>query len=567
MMAYYTKTNNTINTVYNDYLHIETSLDQYKLYWKSLNEQRQDGLLCDAVIQCRGTTYPAHKCVLASASPYFKALFTSPFCISSNIQVAKLDQFSEKSIALLLDVIYGHVNIETSNVAEMLRLADFLQYDWLLNQLVESIRVTLDESNCFSWYEIAKMGGIDKLSLLAESYIRINYEKLLAMDEYRHLALSIERDCFFDKEIVFYCSYKSFYVIDEQKRSCVKYKNGPCCVSDIQPVLDHMNALQDFDIVSCFAYKKELYVVTCFEDSIPALSSGETNIEIYTYKQLYERYSLVYRLKQFDILYDKHLFREYVKSDDLASWRAEHGGFVLQQAIYDNRHSVYFLFASNKVDEVVIKKFSLLQGCWAENYIRLHVQVDETKFQFVECNELGFILVLGLELVYRLEDFDFRNRECSDVCELNIKPNKESIFYEPVNGMWNCVSLRGEVYYFGLFHIADTTHTAKLCVLKLNTTTLSWDHLNEYDVAGCLTNAFYCQGKLFVVLSSNKYGDEYCCCSDKVCELAHYKPEEVFETVFHYDPDMDSLSPTTMQLPNSEFKHYRAFTVPAHVLM
>lgn len=40
---------------------------------------RETGLLSDATLEADGKSYPAHKVILALASDYFKALFTSGF--------------------------------------------------------------------------------------------------------------------------------------------------------------------------------------------------------------------------------------------------------------------------------------------------------------------------------------------------------------------------------------------------------------------------------------------------------------------------------------------------------
>ena len=75
MMEYLPLT--TINAVCNNLSNIETTQEQYKLMWRSLNEQRKEGQFCDVVIKCKESAFYAHKCVLASISSYFATLFTS----------------------------------------------------------------------------------------------------------------------------------------------------------------------------------------------------------------------------------------------------------------------------------------------------------------------------------------------------------------------------------------------------------------------------------------------------------------------------------------------------------
>ena len=42
---------------------------------RELNEQRTDGYLCDVIVCVDEDRIPAHRCVLAAASPYFHSMF------------------------------------------------------------------------------------------------------------------------------------------------------------------------------------------------------------------------------------------------------------------------------------------------------------------------------------------------------------------------------------------------------------------------------------------------------------------------------------------------------------
>ena len=108
----------TISQVSNNLSKIEITQEQYKLMWRSLNEQRKEGQFCDIVIKCKESAFYAHKCVLASISSYFATLFTS-LLATENEQVANLHQFPEKCIELLLEIIYNQANVETTDLVEM----------------------------------------------------------------------------------------------------------------------------------------------------------------------------------------------------------------------------------------------------------------------------------------------------------------------------------------------------------------------------------------------------------------------------------------------------------------
>merc|ERR1740124_2081499 len=142
----------TVHTVCRNLCQVETPQTQYKAYWRNLNEQRQEGLLCDVVVQSGTRSYHAHKCILAAASPYFKAVFSSPMlhvnACNSKQEVVDFDLYSAQTVQLLLDIIYGvneEVGDDSADFSDLLKLAEFLQYDWLISILVDSIRSTIDD--------------------------------------------------------------------------------------------------------------------------------------------------------------------------------------------------------------------------------------------------------------------------------------------------------------------------------------------------------------------------------------------------------------------------------------
>ena len=51
---------------------------------RSLDELRNQALLCDVHLVAEGATFPAHRVVLAAASPYFQAMFTGGIQGESN---------------------------------------------------------------------------------------------------------------------------------------------------------------------------------------------------------------------------------------------------------------------------------------------------------------------------------------------------------------------------------------------------------------------------------------------------------------------------------------------------
>ncbi|XP_061871166.1 zinc finger and BTB domain-containing protein 7A isoform X3 [Colius striatus] len=93
----------------------------------SLNEQRNNGLLCDVVILVEGQEFPTHRSVLAACSQYFKKLFTSGLVVDQQ-NVYEIDFVSADALSALLDFAYtATLTVSTSNVNDILNAATLLE--------------------------------------------------------------------------------------------------------------------------------------------------------------------------------------------------------------------------------------------------------------------------------------------------------------------------------------------------------------------------------------------------------------------------------------------------------
>ncbi|XP_061457077.1 zinc finger and BTB domain-containing protein 7A [Rhineura floridana] len=93
----------------------------------SLNEQRNNGLLCDVVILVEGQEFPTHRSVLAACSQYFKKLFTSGLVVDQQ-NVYEIDFVSADALSSLLEFAYtATLTVSTSNVSEILNAAKLLE--------------------------------------------------------------------------------------------------------------------------------------------------------------------------------------------------------------------------------------------------------------------------------------------------------------------------------------------------------------------------------------------------------------------------------------------------------
>uniref|UniRef100_A0A8C9KBM1 BTB domain-containing protein n=1 Tax=Panthera tigris altaica TaxID=74533 RepID=A0A8C9KBM1_PANTA len=103
----------------------------------SLNEQRQDGLLCDVLLVVQEHEYRTHRAVLAACSKYFKKLFTAG-ALASQPYVYEIDFVQPEALAAILDFAYtSTLTITASNVKHILNAARMLEIQCIVNVCLE----------------------------------------------------------------------------------------------------------------------------------------------------------------------------------------------------------------------------------------------------------------------------------------------------------------------------------------------------------------------------------------------------------------------------------------------
>uniref|UniRef100_A0A4W3JKW6 Zinc finger and BTB domain-containing protein 7C n=1 Tax=Callorhinchus milii TaxID=7868 RepID=A0A4W3JKW6_CALMI len=93
----------------------------------SLNEQRQNGLLCDVVLIVKDQEYRTHRSVLAACSKYFKTLFTAD-TLADQHSVYEIDFVTPEALSAILEFAYtSTLTISPSDVKDILSAAQLLE--------------------------------------------------------------------------------------------------------------------------------------------------------------------------------------------------------------------------------------------------------------------------------------------------------------------------------------------------------------------------------------------------------------------------------------------------------
>ncbi|XP_060872936.1 ring canal kelch homolog [Metopolophium dirhodum] len=159
-------------------------------FFEVLQCLRNEEVLCDIRLETDdGTIVCAHKVVLVSACPYFRAMFTS-FSEGAKY-VVNIRELDSNILQLLIDYIYtGKIMVTEQNVMDLLPASVLLQLDYIRDVCVEFLKKQLNLSNCLGIKEFADFYNCMDLLSSSEEYIKTHFLKFIETDEF--LSLSSE---------------------------------------------------------------------------------------------------------------------------------------------------------------------------------------------------------------------------------------------------------------------------------------------------------------------------------------------------------------------------------------
>ncbi|XP_026526672.1 kelch-like protein 28 [Notechis scutatus] len=191
---------------------------------QGLNLLRQHHELCDVILRVGDVKIHAHKVVLASISPYFKAMFSGNLSEKENSEV-EFQCIAEAALQAIVEYAYtGTVFISQDTVESLLPAANLLQIKLVLKECCTFLESQLDPGNCIGISRFAETYGCHDLYSAANKYICHNFEDVCQTEEFFELTHSeldeiVSNDCLnvVTEEMVFY-ALESWIKYDVQER-------------------------------------------------------------------------------------------------------------------------------------------------------------------------------------------------------------------------------------------------------------------------------------------------------------------------------------------------------------
>lgn len=156
--------------------------------FSSMDALRKDKVLCDVLLCAEGEEFPCHKVVLASCSPYFKAMFTTAMAEKEQHRVP-VNNVGASELRTLLDFVYtSTVGITDTNVETLLSAANYLQVTRLKDACCRFLEARLDETNCLGVYQLADRCACAHLEAKAQRLACKYFEKVIWHEEFLELS-------------------------------------------------------------------------------------------------------------------------------------------------------------------------------------------------------------------------------------------------------------------------------------------------------------------------------------------------------------------------------------------
>ncbi len=150
------------------------------------DQARKDGTFCDVTLLIGPGKFEikAHRMMLASASVFFRTMFTSDFkeLTQKEVELPEIDAGTMKEI---MNFIYtGNIALKNGNIEHITHAANFLEMSKLLGECTKYLTEIIDYDNCIELLEFADHLGNDKLKSNAKKYFIENHSQISAKNLY-----------------------------------------------------------------------------------------------------------------------------------------------------------------------------------------------------------------------------------------------------------------------------------------------------------------------------------------------------------------------------------------------
>ncbi len=153
-----------------------------------LAAQRAAGTFCDVELKAQENRIPAHKNVLASATPYFDAMFSRQF-EETNARLVEVKDVSFVGLKNVVDYIYtAKIKITFKNIEDILPAAHMLQMTDLVEECIEWMLCRITKNSCFNFLQFAEKYNIETIEDAITDFVLENFKAVSETKEFTEIS-------------------------------------------------------------------------------------------------------------------------------------------------------------------------------------------------------------------------------------------------------------------------------------------------------------------------------------------------------------------------------------------
>ncbi len=153
-----------------------------------LASQRNSDTLCDVKLKVEGKVIPAHRAVLAAASPFFHGMFTADFKERED-KIVVLNDITSEALNMVVDCIYTF-KIELTNemLPGILAASHMLQIGDIVEQCKKHMTENISDQSCLTFMALAEKYDFTDLAEKANEFIPANFIDIRKTPEFTKLS-------------------------------------------------------------------------------------------------------------------------------------------------------------------------------------------------------------------------------------------------------------------------------------------------------------------------------------------------------------------------------------------
>lgn len=195
-----------------------------------MNQLRKDEQLCDITFKIGCETFRAHRVVVASVSPYLRAMFTCGMKESTQDEI-ELRDIEPQAMSALINYAYtGEVLVTVDNVQDLLPAAGILQLKELKEACCAFLSDHMDTSNCLGIKQFADLHSCPELLKKANRFIIRKFMDITTHEEFLQLPQPVLKEVLennhlhVDSEMQVYRAFLAWVNYDLDARAPTAYE-------------------------------------------------------------------------------------------------------------------------------------------------------------------------------------------------------------------------------------------------------------------------------------------------------------------------------------------------------